>query len=265
MEVEHHLSHAAFAFQGSGFDRALVAVIDGGGNVLTEKPDPCWWRQPRQQHSYYLADRSGIRLVDGDLSEPFDVGFGELYRAFTYFLGWHSSRHASRLMTLAAHGQESLKGEIYDFVDDHLVSLIRNDPPHPIDMVLALGEELGIDLGEPRSPGEEILQIHADVAAFVQRQVELALIRKLRILRRQHGFDHLCISGGVALNVVANGRLVDEQMVDQVYVPPAPADDGQCVGNAIVTAMSAVQRDVNACRGQRRARPGTGGRFGCGQ
>src|SRR6266536_2154653 len=113
--VDHHLSHAAFAFHASGFDRALVAVMDGGGNVLTEEPDPQWWRQPREQHSYYLADRGVIRLIDRDLSEPFDVGFGELYRAFTYFLGWHSSRHASRLMTLAAHSKESLKGEVYDF------------------------------------------------------------------------------------------------------------------------------------------------------
>jgi carbamoyltransferase len=242
MAVGHHLSHAAFAFHASGFDRALIAVMDGGGNVLAEEPDRQWWGQPREQHSYYLADRSGIRLVDRDLSGPFDVGFGELYRAFTYFLGWHSSRHASRLMTLAAHSREGLKGEIFDFTDDHLSIPLNNDPRDPIGMVLALGEELGIDFGEPRSPGEEILQIHADVAAFVQRQLEIALIRKLSALRLQYRFDHLCLSGGVALNVVANGRLVEERFVEEIYVPPAPADDGQCVGNAIVATMSSVHR-----------------------
>jgi len=238
--VGHHQSHGAFAFSASGYDRALVVVIDGGGNVLSDRADPNWWRQPREQHSYYLATRRrGLELVARDLSAPLEVGFGEMYRAFTYFLGWHSSRHASRLMALAAHGRRELfKTDMYEIAAGQICSPIDNDPPRPVDMVLRLGDKLGIDFGEPRSPGEEILQIHRDVAAFVQDQLELTLLRRLRALKRTLHFDKLCLAGGVALNVLANGRLLREEICDEIYVPPAPADDGQCIGNAIVAGMN---------------------------
>jgi carbamoyltransferase len=238
VSVNHHLSHAVGAFQTSGFERALIMVADGGGNVLTDLVDAQWWRQPREQHSYYLASASGIQLIDRDLSGPFDVGFGEMYRAFTYFLGWHSSRYASRLMALAAYGRRKrIPQNLYELCNGQLTSPIVNNPAEPIQMVEQLGEVLGADFGEPRVPGGAILQIHKDVAAYVQEQLELALVRRLRLLVTAYRVDAICIAGGVALNVLANGRLIREHVCDRVYVPPAPADDGQCLGNAIAATL----------------------------
>ncbi|HEX6074183.1 MAG TPA: carbamoyltransferase C-terminal domain-containing protein [Micromonosporaceae bacterium] len=240
VSVNHHLSHASLAFYGSGFESALVVVADGGGNTLVTVSDE-WWTQPREQNSYYLATRTGgIKLIARDFDEPYDVGLGELYRAFTYFLGWHSSRHASKTMALAGHGRRAaISAELYAFENGKPRSVVRNNPYRPVDVVLNLGQALGVNLGEPRVPNQAILQIHRDVAAFVQREIEGVLLRRLRDLRAEHGASRLCIGGGVALNVVANGRLLKE-FPEGVYIPSAPADDGQALGN--VYALLAAHR-----------------------
>jgi carbamoyltransferase len=259
--VNHHLSHASLAFYGSGFESALVAVADGGGNTLARDSSlesEEWWRHPREQNSYFLATRTGgLELITRDFDEPYDVGLGEMYRAFTYFLGWHSSRHASKTMALAGHGRRNAIGtELYPFENGKPQSLVRNDPYRPIDVVLNLGQALGIGLGEPRVPNQAILQIHRDVAAFVQRGIEEVLVRRLHDLRAEYNVSRLCISGGVALNVVANGSLLKE-FPGGVYVPNAPADDGQALGNvyALLTTQHAKHRtpsiltSSNACLG----------------
>jgi carbamoyltransferase len=236
--VNHHLSHASLAFYGSGFARAIVVVADGGGNVLADDTrDERWWMQPREQMSYYLGTRSdGLQLLGRDFDEPRAVGLGELYRAFTYFLGWPSSRHASRVMALSAHGRrDHFQGDVYHLMDGRLCSVLKNDPMHPIDMIRQLGDTLALDFGEARSAGDEVLPVHQDIAAFAQATLEHALCQKLRWLKTEVKFDDLCLAGGVALNVVANGRILKEGLCRRVYVPPAPADDGQALGNAIAT------------------------------
>lgn len=235
--INHHLSHAALAFYASPFDQALVVVIDGGGNVLHTdenefQPDR-WWSHPREQHSYYVASRTrGLELIDRDFVAPFEVGMGEAFRAFTYYLGWPSSTNSSRTMALAGHGRRgAIEGELFSFDDGHLHCLMRNDPADPIGMVTELSRTMDVDFGEPRSQGDEFLQIHRDVAAFIQGQVEHALQMKLSYLKRKTGADKLCIGGGFALNVVANGKMLD-LFPDGVYVPSAPGDDGQPLGNS---------------------------------
>lgn len=249
VSVNHHLSHASLAFYGSGFSRALVTVIDGGGNVIEGdggfEVGDTWWTHPREQHSYYVATQQhGLELVDGDFCEPFAVGMAEMYRAFTYYLGWDSAVYSSRTMALAGHGRRgSIPAELFTLDDGHLYSHIRNNPPEPIGLVVELGHALNVDFGEPRQPGGEILQIHRDVAAFVQEQSEIALGRKLRRLKEELQVDALCIAGGFALNVVSNGRLL-ELFPGGVYVPSAPGDDGQCLGN--VYSLIARQKRVRS-------------------
>lgn len=236
--INHHMSHAALAFYSSGFDRALVVVIDGGGNILAgDAGQPSyedWWSHPREQHSYYLATRQGLELVARDFDEPYAIGMGEMYRAFTYYLGWLSSTNSSKTMALAGHGRRNaITADLFVYENDHFHSHIKNNPPDPIDMVTELAHVLDVDFGEPRSPGGAILQIHKDVAAFVQDQCERALSQRLGSLRRELKFDSLCLSGGFGLNVVANGSLLGK-FPGGVYVPSAPGDDGQCLGNVFV-------------------------------
>lgn len=242
--VNHHSSHASLAFFSSGYDTALVAVIDGGGNVLDSTQDAAehdWWKREREQHSYYLASRrNGLKLIDRDFSAPYSVGMGEMYRAFTYYLGWHSSTNSSKTMALAGHGKTLTKNsDLFELEYGHLTSHAQNNPSDPIGMVTEISRLLDVDFGEPRQPRGAILQIHKDVAAFVQEQCEKALIAKLRFLARQFNIQRLCLAGGFALNVVSNGSLLD-YFPDGVYVPSAPGDDGQCLGN--VYARLALSR-----------------------
>jgi carbamoyltransferase len=247
VSVNHHLSHAALAFGASGFDRALVVVIDGGGNVLSDSTAPMgdWWACPREQQTYFVGDRkSGLELIGRDLSEPYDVGLGELYRAFTYWLGWSSSTNASKTMALAGHGRNTWAGKlIYEMNDGQLLLPVRNNPGRPLKVVSDVAETLGLDFGEPRTPGGYILQVHKDVATFLQRSVEEALRQKLSLLKKQNNLDKVCISGGFGLNVVANARILDI-FPGGVYVPSAPADDGQCLGNVYAALMRNSRNNV---------------------
>ena len=237
--VNHHLSHASLAFYSSGFKRALVAVVDGGGNVLDSNDEDTqvddWWTKPREQHSYYLATRRhGLELICRDFDSPYDVGMGEMYRAFTYYLGWPSSTNSSKTMALAGHGRRTaISGDLFTMENGKLRTHIRNNPFHPIDMVTELARVLDVDFGEPRPPRGAILQIHKDVAAFVQDQCERWLTLRLDCLRREYSADKLCISGGFALNVVVNGKLL-QSFPNGAYVPSAPGDDGQCLGNVFL-------------------------------
>jgi carbamoyltransferase len=246
--IGHHLSHAALSFYGSGFERALVVVIDGGGNVLQPNnyDHARWWTASREQHTYYIGSRkTGLEVVARDFAEPFEVGMAEMYRAFTYYLGWDSATNASKMMALAGHGRRDQFPEaIFRYEDHHLSTPINNIPPRPIEMVLELGKKLGLDFGEPREPETAILQIHKDLAAYIQDECERALLARLKDLKAQFGIDRLCISGGFALNVVINGRLA-QMFENGVYVPCAPGDDGQSLGNVLVLLNQAKKGQVS--------------------
>lgn len=231
--IGHHLSHASLSFYASAFREALVVVADGGGNTLpiVNKSSSSWWQQPREQFSYYIGRSNGLELLGRDFAEPYQVGLAELYRAFTYFLGWHSYVHASKVMVLAGLGDsDAIHGVPFEFRDGMLESVVDNTPDDPISMVTRLAEILGANFGEPRPPGGIITQSHCDVAAFIQRAIEVALQKKLTYLCRETGIQNVCLSGGLALNAVANGRLQASSPCE-VYVPSAPGDDGQCLGN----------------------------------
>ncbi len=157
-----------------------------------------------------------------------------MYRAFTYYLGWPSSTNSSKTMALAGHGRrKAISGDLFAMENGRLRTHIRNNPFHPIDMVMELARVLDVDFGEPRPPKGAILQIHKDVAAFIQDQCERWLSIRLDYLRQEHSADKLCISGGFGLNVVANGWLL-QRFSGGTYVPSAPGDDGQCLGNVFV-------------------------------
>lgn len=230
--VGHHHSHASLSFLGSGYSDALVVIADGGGDVLQADADSDWWRHSREQLSVFSGSRNGLELVSRDFDEPYAFGFGEFFRAVTHFLGWPSSRHAARVMALAAYSPVPDWPDLFAEEDGKLVSPIVNDPNAPIDMVLRIGQELGVNLGEPRKPHSEILRIHRQLAAYTQNQLSKFLALRVSRSIASTGHDHVCLGGGVALNVVANAHVRASTGLE-VYVPSAPGDEGQALGNAL--------------------------------
>src|SRR5579885_1978174 len=233
----HHLSHAYSSFMVSPFDEALIIVMDSGGNFLDNDSISAdeWWKCRREQNSYYIGRGNEITLIGRDFDKPFDVGFGEVYRAFTYYLGWHSYVHSGKTMALSTYGSpERFKNvELFRTREDRLVSLMKNDPLNPIKMIQQFAQRIGIDFGEPRNPDEPIEDIHRDLAYLVQNRFEKALMEKITLLYKLTGIKNLCLAGGVALNCVANSKILTTTPIENLFVVPAAGDTGQCLGNAL--------------------------------
>lgn len=231
----HHLSHAYSAFHVSPFEKALILVIDGGGNVIGTQANPDWWLHRREQNSYYIGEGNRIELIGRDFDGPGEVGLGEAYRCFTYYLGWPSSVYAGKTMALAAYGDpERFSGiDLFDFIDGQLRCRLDNNPFHPIAMLNQFAREHNLSLGEPRVEEGEISQDHKDLAYFIQSQLEEALVAKVRFLHAETGIKNLCIAGGVGLNCIANTRLLQDTPIERLFIQPAAGDQGQALGNAL--------------------------------
>lgn len=243
--VNHHRSHAHSAFQVSGFDRAIVMVIDAGGNLLDESASETWWKHEREQHSYFVGDGKDIELLDRDFERPLEAGAGEIYRAFTHYLGFGSYTNSGKTMALAAYGDPSRfdHAKIFDFDDGAITSRVRNIPHEPDEMISRYAEREGLDFGSPREPGEEITQLHRDIARFLQDELERILVRKVNYLQNETGLDNLVFAGGVALNCVANAELLENTGISGFFVQPAAGDQGQCLGNALYAYHELYDRD----------------------
>lgn len=235
--INHHLSHAIGTFALSHFEDSIVVVADAGGNTYGNGDLP-WWHQEREQSSYYLATRNGIELIGRDFYEPLAAGFGEVYRAFTSYLGWRSSQHAGKTMALAAYGNPARFADmpIFSFSDGHLSSFMLNNPPRPLEMVASLLARYGISDILPREAGDPVTDLHAALAAWVQLELERALIKKIEWLLSQANTTNICLSGGVAYNCKMNGEISRRFGSSNVFVQPASGDHGQCLGNAITAS-----------------------------
>lgn len=234
----HHYSHACSAYYTSYFDEALVIVIDNEGNVLDdfdyEKP----FHKQRMEHmSYYLANKTGISLIETD-DVPIDkIGIGDAYRYFTHYLGFPSYEYAGKVMGLASYGNRDCYKDLKIFNmsnDGKIYCDIDNNYEDGVSSLKSFFAQLDMyDFPEPRTPIEDICQMHADLAYLIQRETEDILIKKINYLIKKTGVRKICLSGGVALNSVANGRILKECDIDDIYIFPAAGDSGQCIGNAI--------------------------------
>ena len=234
--VNHHLSHAYSAYMISPFDEALVVVMDAGGNLLKKAKEFDWWKLDREQNSYYLAKGNNLNLIDRDFSRPYECGYGETYRAFTHFFGWHSYKHSSRTMALSSSGNsDAFKGlHLFRNIEDgRIISGLRNNPKSPINMVKEYLRQNDITKCNPREPDGEILKIHENLAKFLQEQLEKSFFRKLRYLNKKYKIKNLCLAGGVGLNCLMNGKILDKTGFNNLFVQPAANDQGQCLGNAL--------------------------------
>jgi carbamoyltransferase len=236
--VDHHLSHAALAFHSSPYEHALIFVIDAGGNVLdkvgaTNK----WWLHSRQQFSVYEGRGNKIDLVGQHFSGPGEVGLGEMFRAFTHYLGWNSGSQAGKLMALSGATDRQ-------FDDSHLFfEAIEGDlklkpnlefhPSQTLELARTLLGSVGLKhLGDIWETSESF-EARAEIAGLVQFNLEGCLEHCFRYWSKKLGLKKMCFAGGVALNCTAVRRL-REKCAAEVFVPPGAGDNGQCVGNAIL-------------------------------
>ena len=218
--VEHHRSHAASAFYPSPFEDAAIITLDGVGEWDTT--------------SLAVGEGNRIRMLK-TIHFPHSIGL--LYSAFTYFTGFRVNSGEYKMMGLAPYGQPRFVDRILDeLVDIKLDGSFALDIdyftyPHALTMTGSRFESLfGVSR---RKPTEPIEQVHMDLAASVQLVTE-KLIRGLALHAREvTGKDNLCLAGGVALNCVANGKLLREKLFENIWIQPAAGDAGGSLGAAL--------------------------------
>jgi carbamoyltransferase len=246
--VGHHYSHALCAYSFSGYDNALVAVWDCGGDYYVDRQQidtKKWWEYKRDQHSYYIIDRETITPLfdDFEFLEPFAMGFGEIYRALTYLLGFDSYIHSSKAMALAAYGDASdfAGTNLFQFDEGSgkIKSNIKYDQTRSFETLIEwVRSTFNIQLNKHSGP-EQRDEMLLNFAAYVQRQMEQAAIKKINYLVNKYNIQNLCLSGGVALNCVMNEKIRENSAISQLYIPPGCGDIGQAMGNAIAGFYSA--------------------------
>ena len=218
---EHHLSHAASAFFPSPFDKAVVLTMDGVGEWATTS----------------AAIGDGKRLeVRKEIHFPHSLGL--LYSAFTYYTGFKVNSGEYKVMGLAPYGEPKYAQKILE----HLID-VKADGSFCLDLSyfnyctgLTMTNRRFDDLfgGPPRKPEELLTQRHMDLAASIQAVTDEVVLRLTRSLREETGMRNLCLAGGVALNCVANGKVLRDGRFDQVYAQPAAGDAGGALGAALV-------------------------------
>jgi len=218
---EHHESHAASAFFPSPFETAAIITLDGVGEWTTA--------------SYGTGAGNRITLTD-ELRFPHSLGL--LYSAFTYFCGFKVNSGEYKLMGLAPYGEPKYA----DLIEKNLID-IKPDGSFRMDMsffnycsglTMTSSKFAKLFGGRPRKPETPIGQREMDLAASVQKVTEKILLRIARHVHDKTGMKDLCLAGGVALNCVANGRLLAEGPFERIWIQPAAGDAGGALGAAML-------------------------------
>jgi carbamoyltransferase len=217
---EHHFSHAASAFYPSPFERAAVLTLDGVGEWTTT--------------SLALGDGSSLKVLR-EIHFPHSIGL--LYSAFTYYTGFKVNSGEYKVMGLAPYGEPVFA----DLIRKHLVDM-RPDGSFRLDLRyfdyctglhLSNARFHALFGGPPRRPESELRQRDMDLAASVQQVCEELVLALAKGVARSTGEKNLCLAGGVALNCVANGKLLREGVFEDLWIQPAAGDAGGALGAAL--------------------------------
>jgi len=216
---EHHMSHAAHTFYTSPFDESAILTVDGVGEWTTT--------------SFGHAKNNSIKLTN-DIRWPHSLGL--FYSAFTYFLGFRVNEGEYKLMGLSAYG----KPKYYDLILDNLIDVKKDGSIHldmsyfafHYDKVMTNDRFAKLFGISPRKKDEKAEQIHLDIGASAQKVLEDILLKMVNHVYEKFKMKNLCLGGGVALNGVANYRILKESSFDNVHIPPSPGDGGSAVGCA---------------------------------
>ena len=216
----HHESHAASAFYPSPFQEAAILTLDGVGEWATA--------------SFGIGKDNDIRL-EYELRFPHSLGL--LYSAFTYYTGFKVNSGEYKLMGLAPYGEPKYKDiilrELLDLKEDGSFKLNMRYFPYPYALRM-LNRGFERLFGQPaRHPESKITQFHMDIARSIQEVTEEAILRICRQIKKISGQKNLCLAGGVALNCVANGKVLKEKIFENIWIQPASGDAGGALGAAL--------------------------------
>lgn len=242
--TQHHESHAASAFFPSPFDSAAILTVDGVGEWATS--------------SYGWGRGNEIQLL---AETRFPHSLGLLYSAFTYYTGFRVNSGEYKVMGLAPYGEPKYADRILDELID-----LRQDGSLRLNMRyfnfcqgLTMTNAVFDELfgGPPRQPESKMTKRDMDLARSIQQVTEEAMLRMARHVHKETGEKNLCLAGGVALNCVANGRILREGPYESVWVQPAAGDAGGAIG----AALSVWHQYLGAERPQREAAADRQGAF----
>ena len=218
---DHHLSHAASAFFPSPFEEAVVLTADGVGEWATTT----------------VAIGKGNNLeIKKEIHFPHSLGL--LYSAFTYYTGFKVNSGEYKLMGLAPYGspiyEDKIKNNLIDIKEDGSFHLDQSYFNYSTGLTMTNKKFDNLFSQKVRDPkNEQIKQFHMDIAASIQKVTEDVMIKIAKSLKKEFNISNLCLAGGVALNCVANGKILKEKIFDNIWVQPAAGDAGGSLGAAL--------------------------------
>ena len=236
---EHHLSHAASAFYPSAYEKAAILTIDGVGEWCTA--------------SIGLGENGQILMLK-EMEFPHSVGL--LYSAFTYYLGFTVNSGEYKLMGLAPYGnpnskdtlrfKELIKDKLIDIKEDGSVWLDQSYFNYATGLRMTKDKKWENLFGLKRREVEaDLEQIHCDLAIAIQQVTEEIVIKMAEEAKRITKADYLCLAGGVALNCVANGKLLEKKIFKDIYIQPAAGDAGGALGAALAVNFMFFKEERN--------------------
>ncbi len=218
---EHHYSHAASAFFPSPFQEAVILTLDGVGEWATT--------------TLAIGKNNNLKMLK-EIHFPHSLGL--LYSAFTYYTGFKVNSGEYKLMGLAPYGNPIFKDKILENLVD-----IKEDGSFRLNMkyfnyatgLTMTNEKFSLLFGNPvRDPiKDKITQFHMDIAASIQAVTEEIILKLTKSIRKEYNIKYLCLAGGVALNCVANGRILKNKIFENIWIQPAAGDAGGSLGAAL--------------------------------
>ena len=218
---EHHLSHAASAFFPSPFEKAVVLTADGVGEWATT--------------TVAIGENNKLEIKK-EIHFPHSLGL--LYSAFTYYTGFKVNSGEYKLMGLAPYGEpkyvEKIKNNLIDIKTDGSFKLNQDHFNYATGLTMTNSKFDELFGQKPRDPTkDEITQFHMDIASSIQKVTEEVMIKLTKSLRDEFKVPNLCLAGGVALNCVANGKILENKIFDKIWLQPAAGDAGGSLGAAL--------------------------------
>lgn len=218
---EHHLSHAASSFLVSPFDKAAILTMDGVGEWETT--------------TYGVGEGADIR-ISHHIDFPHSLGI--FYSVLTHFLGFKPNSAEYKVMGLAPYGIPHFLHEMHQLIDikpDGSFALNLDYFTHSRNLAFYHQKKFARLFGFPRRDANDPLeQHHKDLAMSLQQTIEEVVLNAVRHIHRETGLTDLCLAGGVALNCVANGRILKETPITRLFIQPAAGDAGGALGAALV-------------------------------